>query len=112
MPAGSCGRWSRTLAWGALGGLGVGVVLPLLVIFIGGAAGMLLRGRTQSLDIGQMLNDTAPVLLAFLDLPHTIAYHIAPGHTDSAAIAFLAPVVGWALLGMVAATIVRLVRRR
>ncbi|HDP89212.1 MAG TPA: hypothetical protein ENN42_04540 [Thioalkalivibrio sp.] len=88
------------------------MVLPLLVILAGGAAGMLLRGRTQSLDIGQMLNDTAPVLLAFLDLPHNIAYQIAPGHTDSAAIAFLAPVVGWALLGMAAASIVRLVRRR
>ncbi len=88
------------------------MILPLLVIFVGGSAGMLLRGRTQSLDIGQMLNDTAPVLLAFLDFPHSLACRIAPGHTDSVVIAFIAPVIAWALLGMAGATIIRLVRKR
>ncbi|MGD9496912.1 MAG: hypothetical protein AB7Y46_11470 [Armatimonadota bacterium] len=103
--------WRRTLSAGALAGVGIGVVLPLVVIIAGGALGLALRGKTF-LDVGQTLNRTAPVLLAFLDAPARVMAGAFPGHSDSALLTVVAPPLMWAAAGMAVAAVRRLLMRR
>ncbi len=102
----------RTLAIGALVGLGVGVVLPLALMLAGGFVGLTLRGTPGFWAVGKAINLTAPVLLAVLDLPHTLIAGALPGHSDSALLTLVAPPPAWILAGMASATLVRLVRKR
>jgi len=104
--------WRRTLAIGALVGLGVGIALPLALMLAGGFVGLTLRGTPGFWAVGKAINLTAPVLLAVLDLPHTLVARALPGHSDSALLTLVAPPPAWILAGMAGAGVLRIVTGR
>jgi len=104
--------WRRTLTVGALAGVGVGMVLPAVLMVIGGVAALVLGDMRGHRMVADAVNAAAPVLLFLLDLPPTLLARAFPGRSDSALLMLLAPPIAWALVGMAGAAILRLVVRR